>query len=1161
MVVPHKVIQQGVIMKTTVSKFKVISVSMLMGMLITTPVRSEDIEIYVGSNPTAAQSAPNILFALDTSGSMTTEVDIIETVNGQYDSALVYSGSSYDATKIYYSNTNSTTDIDGEINSSNMDCNAAALDLNAYGFFTGRLAQYDGDNWSSISSQTRYTECELDSGIHGSSATSTKKYAVNGRSNRYSSNSILEVDWSVTGAVTTLYTGNYLNFLAAVDSGAITIITGTSSRIEVMKRVMRDVVNSSQGINIGLMRFDRGVTAGDAYADGGMIIKAMEPIASSRTAFLEKLDGLKGQGWTPLSEVLYEAGLYFRGLEVDYGDNSYGYNGVEELSVPESRIDLDQTTYKTPITSPCQKNHIVLLTDGQENAISNFNSSTSRKAKYNISGSCNKGSAGAPLCLSQVASYLNNEDVLPGMAQPQNVITHTIGFAFKDPFLQTTATAGGGLYRPASDYDSLTAAFKEIINTVNKTSSTFASPAVSVNAFNRTTNRSDLYFTLFKPASGPHWEGNFKRFKLEFNSQGIPSIVDQDGNLAIDPETGFFAETSRSYWSAAIDGADTELGGTASKMFAGSTLTASRKIYSNLTTTADLTDTGNRVEEDNTNITNSMLGVANDAEKANLIMWARGIDVDDNFGSFDANGNAEGNGSTTDARTAMGEPLHSQPALVEYGDGNTSAPNIVAYVATNDGYLHAFDTRSTAGTEKFAFIPKELMPGLKTIYDNSPSNGKQYGLDGNVTAYIKDVDRDGEIETDDQVIIYVGNRRGGQNYYALDVTNPDAPVYLWTLYGGQDNTVNDGRGDYTELGQTWSTPLVKKIRFNGADVPVLIFAGGYDVDQDGVTIRTADDVGRGIFIVDAISGSLLWRMGPDGPANLTDTNMIYSIPSDIAAADASGDGYVDHLYVGDMGGQLWRVDINNNLGDSVTNINLMMSGGRIADLADNTAESNRKFFYAPDLALLKDNADVSYLSVLITSGNRAHPLTKTVQDRAFMIRDLPIFEKPDTYETVTVNNTDEDLFDTTDNVIGQGVTAAERIAAFSELQAAKGWFFDFDVDTGEKGLTRPLIFQGEAFFATYVPELAAPGVCEPPGGRGFLYHISLSNAKPVKNYDTIGSDDELTFQDRKVNLVRSGIPADPTLIIPADGAAICVGTECSKAEANAGHKRVYWFEE
>jgi len=1134
-------------MNNTINKFKVISMSLLMGMSITTPVLSEDIEIYVGSNPTAAASASNILFILDTSGSMDAELDVEVPISGEYDSTQTYSGS-YDSSRVYYSDTHTIADIDGYVSGSRNKCNAATLDFAVYGFFRSQVAQFYNKDWSTISRTSANIECVNDSGIHGSSS-SSNPYAQEGRSSGWTSNSTREIDWNTNGADYTLYSGNYLNWSEIIAAGGITTVQVT--RLEVMKMAMRDMVNSSQGVNIALMRFDRGISYDDASADGGMVIKEMEPVETSRTDFITELNTLTHEGYTPLSEVLYEGGLYFQGAPVDYGNNSYAAGGVVQNSISEARDASDTSKYKSPIEYPCQKNHIVLLTDGNENAIGNFDAT--RKAKFDTSSDCRRGggSGSTAYCLAQIADYMATVDQAPDIPQVQTITTHTIGLNIDHPFLQATATAGKGGYYPATDYADLTAAFKEIVSLANETSSTFASPAVSVNAFNRTTNRDDLYFTLFKPSSQPHWDGNFKRFKLIFDTDGVPIIVDVNNNPAVDTGgTGFFVEDSRSYWSDVVDGAETELGGAASKLFAASTLLASRNIYSNLTLTSALTVAGNRVEENNSNLTDAIMGVSGTA-KTNLIQWARGIDVDD----------VDKDGSATDARRQMGEPLHSQPALVEYGDGNTGEPNIVAYVATNDGYLHAFDTRSPAGTEKFAFIPKELLPNLKTLYANSASSPKQYGLDGNVAAYVKDVDRDGEIESGDRVIVYVGMRRGGQNYYALDVTNPDAPQYLWTIYGGQNNTVNSGRGDFTELGQTWSTPQVKKIRLNGADVPVLIFAGGYDVDQDNTTTRVIDDVGRGIFIVNAITGNLLWRMGPDAPANLTDTNMKYSIPSDIAAADAAGDGYVDHLYVGDIGGQMWRVDINNDLGETESNINTIISGGRIADLADDSAASNRRFFYAPDVAILKDVNDVSYISVLITSGNRAHPLQKTVQDRAFMIRDLPILKRPTTYTTVTVNDSVEELYDTTSNTIGQGSTA-ERVTALQDLQSSNGWFFDFDLSLGEKGLTKPLIFLGEAFFATYVPQLPDPDQCVLPGGSGFLYHIALGNAKPVKNYDTVVDDpDNLTAPDRKVKLARSGIPADPTLILPSGGAAICVGTECNKAEGIDGHKRVYWFEE
>jgi type IV pilus assembly protein PilY1 len=46
-----------------------------------------------------------------------------------------------------------------------------------------------------------------------------------------------------------------------------------------------------------------------------------------------------------------------------------------------------------------------------------------------------------------------------------------------------------------------------------------------------------------------------------------------------------------------------------------------------------------------------------------------------------------------------------------------------------------------------------------------------------------------------------GQRRGGKNYYALDITNTTNPQYLWTF--------ND-----TNLGETWSEPAIGKVKMS-----------------------------------------------------------------------------------------------------------------------------------------------------------------------------------------------------------------------------------------------------------------------------------------------------------------------------------------------------------
>jgi len=322
-------------------------------------------------------------------------------------------------------------------------------------------------------------------------------------------------------------------------------------------------------------------------------------------------------------------------------------------------------------------------------------------------------------------------------------------------------------------------------------------------------------------------------------------------------------------------------------------------------------------------------------------------------------------------------------------------------------------------------------------------------------------------------------------------------------------------------------------------------------------------MGRAVYIVDAETGTLLWHASSTGGADLSLTNMIYSIPSDVAAVDSNGDTYTDKIYVGDMGGQVWRFDIDNKAGETNGSIASIVHGGRIADLADNTVDSNRRFYYPPDVALLKDNSGLLYISLMIASGNRAHPTNMNVQDRMFMLRDRPIGVAT-TYSTITENNVTHDLFDTTNNIIGQG-SQGQIDTAQSDLNSADGWFIDLDMSIGEKSLTKPLIFAGEAFITSYVPNdpTVASSGCEPREGSGFLYHINLANGTPVKNYDQIVSSDPdaLTREDRRVALARSGIPADPTIIMPATGTAICVSTECSKMDLTGEQDTLYWFEE
>ena len=79
----------------------------------------------------------------------------------------------------------------------------------------------------------------------------------------------------------------------------------------------------------------------------------------------------------------------------------------------------------------------------------------------------------------------------------------------------------------------------------------------------------------------------------------------------------------------------------------------------------------------------------------------------------------------------------------------------------------------------------------KLFYDPSASF-KHYGVDGDIVPVTKDVDRDGIIEPADGDFVYIifGMRRGGETYYAIDVTDKNSPDLIWTQ-------------DFVEGGESW----------------------------------------------------------------------------------------------------------------------------------------------------------------------------------------------------------------------------------------------------------------------------------------------------------------------------------------------------------------------
>ena len=156
----------------------------------------------------------------------------------------------------------------------------------------------------------------------------------------------------------------------------------------------------------------------------------------------------------------------------------------------------------------------------------------------------------------------------------------------------------------------------------------------------------------------------------------------------------------------------------------------------------------------------------------------------------------------------MADPLHSAPLFHRYADGNSSI-----FIGTNEGYLSSIDADS--GQENWAFIPEELLKNVPIYFENgSVFNHRTYGMDGDINSWSED----------GRTYLIVGQRRGGNKYHVLDITSRYAPIYKYSIDGGT--------GDFARLGQTWSKPTVTSIKIGESEKRVLIFAGGYDDNQD-----------------------------------------------------------------------------------------------------------------------------------------------------------------------------------------------------------------------------------------------------------------------------------------------------------------------------------------
>lgn len=927
----------------------------------------------------------------------------------------------------------------------------------------------------------------------------------------------------------------------------------------IFRAVLAAVVSQPQfdDLNVSVMisnHHDNAAVAAEPKFGGGTVLQGYQPLRSERDALhalllsLPVLGGAVSHQLQPKESYL-EWLRYIRGKSVALGSNTSGNFGLETPlpDFDDSLVAGDTYAPGVPDSQQCPRLYSILFTQGDSRA-AGFDEDLNEEISREVTGY--RGST-----FESLMESLHGEaaDLIP--AREDKVTLQRTWVATSrsraGAAIAYAAAGGGDPVMYVDDPLALEASMSKRLSALVVGDAVLSSISFVPDSSRAAGVLRDVFFPMFQTGSKIDWHGNLKKLKLEEpralseieeadvdagrGESFLDELLDARGEAAFDVlgvNRGQLKRSALSFWTDPLslaadegelvdvdaDGAVVTRGGAGQKIdgvipyrspeggvapyFIGDTngeyswegFSARQLFYESepgvslLPFNADIATVDAMAAELDPEAELSL------EERLDLVRWGRGQAVD------------YGAGQARD--WVLGAVVHSQPLAINYGatEGySRENPNVRLFFGSADGLFHMIENTDSSGNEtgreRFAFYPKALLSNLLLRKRNLlPALQHLYGVDGAPVALTIDQNDDGTLDhsVGDKAYVYFGLRRGGNSYYALDVSEPDAlPRLLWKIDGSL-------AGEFADLGLSFSKPFVGKVAYGGAQVDVLVFGGGYDGGWNSSgTARVGKDAGfeddtqgNAIYIVNARTGALIWKAvrgitGESSNRHYEHAGLADSIPSAVSAL-RTPDGFIHRLYVADTGGAVWRVDVPKGVASDENHRRDNWFITKLADLGADVGEKggaidgDRRFFHAPDIVRSFD-AEGEFDGILIQSGDRAHPSEKAVQNYLFYIKDRLTVSGSALVAKENVAGSPKGRFQFDD--LRDPILCSTDPCDEAALRL--GWKLGF-AQPGEKGLAAPLVDGGRVFATTFVPGKLDRCASDP--GSGFLYVVQLADA-------------------------------------------------------------------